>query len=479
MITLLFCSLFSAHADNGAIKVEESINQWVAFDQVSPFAVDKDGTQAGHDLHLDARSIIGLSASSGRIQLTGRIGGRSAQIWGEAPRLNRANDQRYTQTMGQSLISPRELSVGVKLDQGLLKMGLMSSHWGMGMLANSGEADPEFGFAEFGDRVVRARFTTKPSAGSPWHLTAAVDRVVEDELVDDPSKQWATQRIASLFWKEGHHRLGIYGALRHQDFIDEGRSSRASVVDLYGSTRRAVFGRSAEFEASFEAAMIKGKTNRATSSQSKERLLIDAYGATSDVRLMVAEGKLEVGARSGFASGDNDPSDGAANDFSFDRNFGVGMVVFDHVMGAVDARSVTLLSDPSSVGSPPDGVDVLVHEGSFRRAAFVQPIVAVSPTPWSEVKGGLVMAWSTAPVAHPFYTARNGGTPVNHLGRKTSGYGLAKEINWALTLSPFHSHSRFSSTRISVQGGHAYLDENISVPSSPRVDRLLALIQIQ
>ena len=238
-------------------------------------------------------------------------------------------------------------------------------------------------------------------------------------------------------------------------------------------------GHTGNFKASFEAAVITGKTDRSTSTQSTERLLIDAYGAVSELRLELADGKLELGAKSGFASGDNDPSDDSLNDFSFDRNFGVGMVIFDRVMADVDAQSVTLLSDPASVGTPPDGVDVLVHEGSLRRAAFVQPIVGLNPSPWFEMKAGLVLAWSTAPVAHPFYTVRAGGTPMNQLGRKTNGYDLGQEINWALTVTPLHRQSRFSSTRISIQGGHAHLAANIGDPDSPPINRFLAVLQVQ
>ena len=479
MIALWVCSMVVAHANDGKLQIEESINQWVAADQVSTFPVDRDGTLGGQGLHLNARSIMGISASSGRIRVTGRIGGRGANVWGAAPRLNHPMDERSGQTFGQSLISPREASLGVKLDQGWLKMGLMTSHWGMGMLANSGEENPEFGVAEFGDRVVRARFTTKPTPKSPWHLTAALDRVLEDELVETPAKTWASQRVVSLFWKEGPHRLGVYGALRNSTFIEEGRSSNASVVDLFGSTKRTILSGSGELHASFEAATIKGKTDRSTSSQATDRLLVEAYGATSNVKVTLGGGKFEMGARAGFASGDNDPSDAELNDFSFDRNFGVGMVLFDRVSGAIDAQAVTLLSDPELAGSPPDGVEALVHEGSFRRAAFVQPIVSLKPSNWAEVKGGVVLAWSTAPMAHPFYTVRNGGTPVNLMGQKTSGYTLGQEVNWALNLTPLHAQSRFSSTRLSIQGGHAYLAENMVGSGDTRVDRFLALIQIQ
>ena len=67
------------------------------------------------------------------------------------------------------------------------------------------------GSQEFGDRVVRARITTKPQAGSPWHFTAAWDRVLQDEVTVDVNTQWTNQAIVSVLWRKDDDQAGIYG----------------------------------------------------------------------------------------------------------------------------------------------------------------------------------------------------------------------------------------------------------------------------
>ena len=185
---------------------------------------------------------------------------------------------------------------------------------------------------------------------------------------------------------------------------------------------------------------------------------------------------IQVGLSSGFATGDGDPNDDTMADFSFDRNFDVGMVLFDEVMGSIDAAHYNLVTDPSYAGRPPDGVEATVNEGSFRRATYVQPRVEVTPVSWARARLGALFAWSTAPVSHGFYTLRNGGVPVNHLKQPTSGYALGTELDWSLQIGPFLDDDHFlSDTRVSFQGGHAFLDSNLG---GERVDRYIMMLHV-
>ena len=59
---------------------------------------------------------------------------------------------------------------------------------------------------------------------------------------------------------------------------------------------------------------------------------------------------VSTGAGFGYASGDADPADDQLNDFTFDRNHGVGMVLFDEVQGAIEAATHQNLINPEHVG---------------------------------------------------------------------------------------------------------------------------------
>jgi hypothetical protein len=295
-------------------------------------------------------------------------------------------------------------------------------------------------------------------------------------MTTDPRNQWTTQGIASALWRDDVHQVGVYGALRRQDEIAEGRSTRAGVLDVFGSTAVSL-SQSTKIDMAIEAAVITGKTNRSTTRTSPRRLHIRSAGAVGEAMVGIADGKIRAGASGGYASGDGDPSDDSISDFTFDRNFGVGMVLFDEVMGAIDAQTHTLASNPATVGQPPDGVDQVANEGAFRRAMYIQPRLESDPLDWLTLRTAVVIAASTAPYAHPYYTSRNGGVPVNQLNEPTSGYSLGHEVDWSVELTPWQ---RFDpSVSIAVQGGHAYLSENIGGAQVERVDRLLVVMRLQ
>ena len=213
-----------------------------------------------------------------------------------------------------------------------------------------------------------------------------------------------------------------------------------------------------------------------TTYNSRDRVHVLSAGAVGLAMLGMRDDTLKVGLSSGFATGDGDPNDDTMADFSFDRNFDVGMVLFDEVMGGIDAAHYNLVTNPAFAGRPPDGVEASVHEGAFRRATYVQPRVEVTPAPWARARLGMLFAWSTAPVSHGFYTHRNGGVPVNHLKQPTSGYALGKELDWSLQVGPFvESDHLLSGTKMSVQGGHAFLDSNLG---GDRVDRYILMLHL-
>ena len=225
-----------------------------------------------------------------------------------------------------------------------------------------------------------------------------------------------------------------------------------------------------------EGAGITGKTNRSTTYNARDRVHVLSAGAVGVAMLGMRDDTIQVGLSSGFATGDGDPNDDTMADFSFDRNFDVGMVLFDEVMGSIDAAHYNLVTDPSYAGRPPDGVEATVNEGSFRRATYVQPRVEVTPVSWARARLGALFAWSTAPVSHGFYTLRNGGVPVNHLKQPTSGYALGTELDWSLQIGPFLDDDHFlSDTRVSFQGGHAFLDSNLG---GERVDRYIMMLHV-
>ena len=443
------------------LKVEPVIDAWVSYDQTSAFAVDAEGTEGGQGGHLDTRQRLGVNLVSGDIAIGIIVGGQTDQIWGDTWNFPCSSDELVRHELRYRTPSVRKMAMTANLQAIQLELGLTTATWGLGMLANDGDKEPFFGQPEFGDRVVRARLTTKPRQGSPWHLTAAWDRVLQDEVSVDVNTQWPNQAIVSVLWKQDDDQAGIYGAVRRQDELLYSRSTRVTVVDAFTDLHLPLTS-DLNLHLAAEGAGITGKTNRSTTYNSRDRVHVLSAGAVGVAMLGLRDDTVQIGLSSGFATGDGDPNDDTMADFTFDRNFDVGMVLFDEVMGGIDAAHYNLVTNPAYAGRPPDGVEASVHEGAFRRATYVQPRVEAHLLPSVRARLGMLFAWSTAPVSHGFYTHRNGGVPVNHLKQPTSGYKLGSEFDWSLQLGPFlEADHILGDTRVSVQGGHAFLDSNL------------------
>ena len=479
-MSLLILSLLSAAlgGENNGLKVTPVLDLWVAHDQTTPFPVDAEGTMGGQGGHIESRQRIGVNFDTADVNVGLILGGNTDQVWGETWTIPGTIDERARHQTKLRMPQIRKLALTANMEHFQIETGLTTSHWGLGMLANNGESSPFFGQPEFGDRVVRARITTKPNVDSPWHFTAAWDRVLSDELTVDPRSQWTNQALISVLWRKDDDAFGLMGVVRRQDELLYARTTRVTVLDAFTDLTLAL-NEDMNLHLGGEAAGITGKSNRSTTYNSPGRVHVLSAGAVAMGMLGILDDSLQLGFAAGVASGDGDPSDDTLGDFSFDRNFGVGMILFDEIMGGIDAAQYNLLIDPDHMGRPPDGVEASVYEGAFRRASYLQPRIQYNPVPWARLRLGMLFAWSTAPVSHGFYTHRNGGQPVNHLGQPTEGYALGSELDWSVHLGPFVDEAHLlHNTGISLQGGHAFLDSNLGGDQMGRIDRYLMMFHV-
>ena len=137
------------------------------------------------------------------------------------------------------------------------------------------------------------------------------------------------------------------------------------------------------------------------------------------------------------------------------------MLLFDHHQAALDVALHNLLTDPEHSGQAPDGVDALVSEGAARKVTYVQAAVEYKATDWLDLKTGVLLPWSTAPISQGFNTFRNGGSPVNQLGEETTGYKLGTEINWGLSLNGEVLKMKNIQAHLDIQGAHLMRSEDL------------------
>ena len=422
------------------------------------FEVDSDGTTVDQTRALDSRLRLGGTLGMGGSTLDVELDLFDAQIGGQTWALSEDDERRRADkgVMDARAYTLRQAKVSGLLGPAMLSAGFQTSHWGLGMLANDGAHDPTFGRNDLGDRVFRVSAATRlPLAPAPLALVVAGDRVLTDDLARFDEGQAAYQGIfaAVLGDREGSH-AGLYTVYRSQRELDPRRRTQVGVLDV--TAAHVLPAGVVDLRVAGEAAGVLGTTSRSLSYNARDQLLVRSAGATGVLAAEADWFALEL--RSGWASGDGDPYDDTTNDFSFDRNFDVGMVMFDEFQGGLENGAYLQLTDPYNTGKAPDGVEALLTEGAFRRATFVAPALSASPRDWATIKLGLVGAWQTAPIAQPFESHRAGGVPTNHLGQATEGSWLGWELDWALLLSGERDGMQ---PEFLLQGGHYFASEDL------------------
>lgn len=416
------------------------------------FPLDVDGRSAAWGPVVDTRARLGMEWAEDRVRagvqadlLTGQLLG---DTWSLSPLDERNRDVRDVATFQM-----RRLVGGLRLSVVDVELGLVTSHWGLGLVANDGAHDPWFGRSDFGDRTIRLRLATKPAgADAPLFVVLAADQVLSDELTRASEGDDAKQVVAAVLYHTDREDLGVYGVRRIQ-LNGTGRHIHAWVVDATGRILRDV-APGWSLEVAGEGAAILGTTDVQRTYQAVEGIAVRSYGgvATAELKGAWGGGKLKLA----YASGDRSSDDDVLGSFRFDRDLDVGMVLFDEVLSQVDLAAIEAASDPELSAVPPDGVDSLATEGAFGSAFAIQPVAVALPLPALELRLGGVFAWSTAPIQAPLPTFRAGGVPTNHAERSSEGRYLGSELDWAIASRLPERDDRVFFPSVSLQGGHAW-----------------------
>jgi hypothetical protein len=344
-------------------------------------------------------------------------------------------------------IHPRYLYLEYNSPIGVFRLGQQGSYWGMGILANDGDHPSLFGDYRRGALVERVLFATTPMGkDTPLFVAIGGDLVFQDGTANLLDGDRAFQGVAAIGWRTKHAEIGAYGVVRHQErdkrSIDQytpfTESLTVGVVDLAGRFDAPLPGTAGTsfVYGQFEVATIFGSTSflrgaynmplDPTAPRQNEKVRSFGGAATLGATKVSGEGKDRWGFLTGeielgYASGDADPSDGTSRRFTFDENHRVGLVLFDQVMRWKTARAATIAADPAIVARAAPGLDLLPSRGGVFGAQYLNPRVVVRPRRWIDVKGGIVVAQSTADFVDPFHfgalgNARNydGGSSARH-----------------------------------------------------------------
>lgn len=307
-----------------------------------------------------------------------------------------------------------------------LQAGVMTSHWGLGLIANDGAHGWRPGSATFidprgGDRVLRGQLAVQTPGEVKIGAALAFDEVLHDESLLPGDT--AHQAILAAFFDSPIYRGGFYGVARFQE-SEEGKDLNAYVFDFY-TQADAELGDTLKLHVGGELAAIFGDTTLAPSADHPQHDILQ-FGGVARVALEDASvgGVLDVV----FASGDQDLSDQWQNAFKADPNFSLGVVLFPYVLAGQTGRAAYTAEAPDLTGYPPEDLDRFPTRGSVSNTISFFPRLWFRPADGLEIYGGPLLALSTAAVVDPLNTKLAGGDPRNARDAAPTSY-LGTELD--------------------------------------------------
>ncbi len=190
-----------------------------------------------------------------------------------------------------------------------IKVGRMSSHWGMGLLANDGSCDD----CDYGDIVDRVMIST--SRLDPVRISLAADMRSEGFINrDDDTHSF----LLSGGYMSEVHKIGGYIRWTRQP------SNKFNVLhgDIWGATRLG------PLSLELEALILWGQAE--DTELGVENLEVLAGGGAFDAKLSISP--WEVGFQIGVASGDGNGQDNEWHTLTMDRDHDVGLLMFEQPM---------------------------------------------------------------------------------------------------------------------------------------------------
>ena len=353
---------------------------------------------------------------------------------------------------------------------GLLRVGQVGSHWGLGLLANDGDHLRLFGDYRYGSIVERIAFATRPGGtDSPFVVAISGDAVLQDQTAKWSDGDRTYQAVLAAYYERNESFFGFYGVRRWQKVQNNEGNTRVWVADV--AARSAIpVGEAGNLFAygAAEVAAVFGKTDAIRSTPEFNEQKVRAYGGAMNIGIVRRSkdsrgktyGTIAVQLDGGYASADADPYDGTVKRFTFDPNYQVGLVMFPFVMHFMTARAATNAGDPELVARSVPGTRFLPSHGGLFGAQYLNPTVVFRPHSTFDLKVGLLVAIASGDLVDPYRTTLEGSNH-NYRGGPARSRDLGTELDfgceWRLALSSLVT------TQVGFQGGvmfpgHAFDD---------------------
>lgn len=436
-----------------------------------------DRAEASPDTALFSRLRGALELNRAKLQVRAEADFITGRLWGDpGPQIPESAQQRSVPRNGAfedvvgGWVDPRQLYLAYTTPVGLVRAGLQTSTWGLGLLANDGSRDNErlFNQSYGGDRVTRLIFATTPLAkaegvswGDSFFVALGGDIVWRDDLADYLKDDRAYQGLLSLFYRRDDTFGGAYMVYRSQTDRN-GDKLNVLGVDASYKTIKAL-GQSMRLEFGVEGALLTGSTTRSVPQDgSSPTLNVSALGVATETSLIHSPSDIALTLLAGYASGEANSQDDTLYRFRFDPNYKVGLVLFDQYLPAATRASYRRATDPTKSGQPPKGVAGLINDGAVENALYLNPQLTFGTLDGFMTGVGFLWARADASPADAYLTLEQGGRPTGVRGASP----VSKDLGFEVDLAAQYRRSLIAGVILEVKGefgilfpGEAFDDE--------------------
>ncbi len=323
----------------------------------------------------------------------------------------------------------REFYLVYKHAGGRFKLGRSSLHFGLGINLNNGQG----AFDHYFDNRDMASYEVIMGG---LKVQPYIARITDGFNAN--SDDAANEAGVVIDWdrKESNLRLGLMALHRHvQGSLNGGAqdlaSSGAAAYQRYGLFAERLNSKDSDMRYALELGLNSGKLGL---NSTGDEISFNGFGIAFEMDYFTPVQGLKVGLKSGYASGADGSRDDDFSAFAFDRNYDVGMILFNHPLGNkdLDLFSTTAFGRQGANAGAGFETNRTIDSETVSNTIYVAPYVSYDFNPkWNLTTSVLWAQLENTSVNSPFFALPNPGLEVSR--------DLGFELDVALTFKPFET----------------------------------------
>jgi hypothetical protein len=325
----------------------------------------------------------------------------------------------------------REFYLVYKHAGGRFKIGRSALHFGLGINLNSGQGLFDH---YFDNRDLISYELFMGGLKFQPYLARLTDGF--NTQSDDAANEFGL--IVDWEKKESNLRLGLMVLNRHvQGSLNNGAQDLAT-NGAAGYQRYGVFAERANSKDSNMRYAVEIGVNSGKLGQNSvgEVIAYDGLGLAFEMDYFTPVQGLKVGLKTGYASGADGSSNNDFSGFAFDRNYDVGMILFNHPLGNrdLDLFSTTAFGRQGANAGAGFETNRTIDSEAVSNTIYVAPYVSYDLNPkWNITTSVLWAQLDSTSVNSPFFSLPNSGLEVSR--------DLGLELDFSLLFKPFENLS--------------------------------------